>query len=219
MTALLWMCSASFGYFLIYNLSTTVNGVDYETEQKVSVPLKGYLILRLNDSNEILDANLILYGRGTHTPKNKVYVQLNNLESSDSNCLEWDIGTPGGERGNFVCSNFWTYANKSSPFDFEWLLTGKKSLKDVGYLAGNRRVASSLKGVFVVWYGMLLDADQDIEGTSNISMMLNTAYTKRVNNTDPIWTQTRIIEGQIINGKLCGIKPDLENKGYKDATP
>jgi hypothetical protein len=219
MLALLWMCSASFGYFLVYNVSATVNGVDYETELRVSVPLKGYLVLRLNDSNELQDANLVLYGKDANTPKSKVYVQLNYFESSDSNCLKWDIGTPGGEQGNLVSSNFWTYANKSSPFDFEWLITGQKSVKNVGYIAGDRKVASSLKGVFMVWDGMLLDADQDIQGTSNISMTLNTAYTKGVNGTNPAWTQDKIIEGQIIGGKLRGIKPDLESKGFQNVTP
>jgi hypothetical protein len=217
MLTLLWMCSASFGYFLVYNVSTTVKGADYETGMKASAPFKGYLVLRLNDSDELQDANLILYGNDANTPKNKVYVQLNRFGSSDSNCLKWNIGTPGGEQSNLVSSNFWTYANKSSPFDFEWIVTGQKSVKNVGSI--DRKVASSLKGVFMVWDGMLLDADQDIEGTSNISMVFNTAYTKLVNGTNPAWTQDQIIEGQIIGGKLRGIKPDLENKGFQNVTP
>jgi hypothetical protein len=216
----LWgWCSVSFGYVLVYNVSTAVNGADYDTGLKVTVPLKGYLVLRLNDSDELQDANLILYGKGANIPKNKVYVQLNRLESSDTNCLRWDIGTPGGEQGDLVSSNFWTYGNKSSFFDFEWLMMGKKSIKNVGQLAGNKRVAGSLKGTIMVWDGMLLDADQDIQGTSNISMTLNAVYTKWANGTNPTWTQDQIIEGQTVVGKLRGIKPDLESKGYEDVTP
>ena len=68
----------SYGYFLIYNVSYTVNGADKSTNAKVTIPLKAYLVVNLDDSNnELVDANLILYGNEASTSKKKVYDQLN----------------------------------------------------------------------------------------------------------------------------------------------
>ena len=209
MLALLGMCSASFGYILVYNVSTTVNGVDDAT--KVTIPLKGYLVVNLDDSDELQDANLILYGQDSNIPKKqKVYVQLNN---SDSNGF---LHIDAWRQGDYTFVDLWSY---TSPFDFEALMMGKVSSKDVGLGTNNKKpVASSLKGVFMAWEGMLLDLDQDIAGTSNISSTLNNAYTKSINDPLETWSQDEVIEGKIINGKEQGIKPILEGKHYEEVS-
>jgi len=210
------ICSSSFGdYFLIYNVSTTMKGIDFDIDSQVSAPVKGYLLVKLDDSDAILDANLILYGNDANTPKKvKVYAQLNSSDSSTNNYLDWDTDKSVGLKGTYVFTNVWTYGNILSPFDFEWLIMGKQVVKNVGTLAGNRPVVSSAKGVLMVWSGMLLDYDQDLEGTSNISLTLNMSYTKAVNDSEPTWTQDQIVNGQTINGKERGIIPDLEAKHY-----
>jgi hypothetical protein len=70
------ICSSSFGdYFIIYNVSSTVKEVN-EGGIKGAIPLKSYLVVRLNDADEYVDANLVMYGKGQN--KQKVYVQLDD---------------------------------------------------------------------------------------------------------------------------------------------
>ena len=47
---ILSVCVPSYGYFLIYNVSTTVKGADYATDLKTTIPLKGYLVLNLDET-------------------------------------------------------------------------------------------------------------------------------------------------------------------------
>jgi hypothetical protein len=214
---MLAMCASSYGYFLIYNVSTTVGAVDFATEfdLKVSIPLKGYLVLVLNDSDVVQDFNLILYGKDASTPKKPVYVLLNSLQSSGSNYLNLYVD----DSFSYTFYDFRISGEVENPFNFQGLVMGKKSIKNVGSTPGNREVAGSLKGSFLVFTGMLLDIRQDLEGTANISMTLNNTYTKGANDTGPSWTQDQIIHGQMISGVLRGIIPDLEAKHYEDATP
>jgi hypothetical protein len=214
--AMLAMCAASFGnYFLIYNVSTSMGGVDFVIDKKVSVPLKGYLVLDLNDSDVVQDANLVLYGKNVQTPRQLVYVQLNSLASSDSNYLDWDVQ----DSGTYIFFDFWAPYGETKPFYFEFLVMGKKAIKNVGPLAGSKSVAPSMKGSFMIWRGMLLDGTQDLEGTSNFSLTLNNSLTKGVNDTLPTWTQDQIINGQDIDGVTRGIIPDLVRKHYSNALP
>ncbi len=205
---MLGVCATSFGnYFLIYNVSMTVKGVDYDTGGAVTVPMKGYFVLDLNDSDEFVDANLVLYGK--NPDGEKVYVEL------DRNGNE----LLGGTETRLDYGYFFIYLGGANYFSFDAQLIGKTKLKDVGLGTDEKKeIASSVKGVISVWEGMLLDASQDISGTANISMTLNNAYTKAVNDTDPTWTQEQIIEGQLIDGEMRGIKPDLARKDYTAAS-
>ena len=46
-------------HYLIYNISTTVKGADRETDAKVNIPMKGYLVLLFADGCDApLNANL-----------------------------------------------------------------------------------------------------------------------------------------------------------------
>ncbi|MGA2071384.1 MAG: hypothetical protein ABSG97_08530 [Sedimentisphaerales bacterium] len=181
------MCASSFGFFLIYNVSTTVKGGDSATDAKAAVPLKAYLVLDLNDSNGLLvDANLIMYGNDANTPKKqKVYVQLNHSDDADL------LGADVWYIDNLIFVDFWG----RSPFDFEIMLQGKTALKDVGFGTSDKMwVASSIKGDTMVWDNFLLgpSASQSVSGTANASASLWTAATKYVNAHG--WTQEQIIE-------------------------
>jgi hypothetical protein len=214
---MLGVCATSFGnYFLIYNVSTTMKGVDFNTDQKVSVPLKGYLILDIDDSNDaVQDVNFVMYGKDANMPKNPVYVQFNSLQSSDRNYLNWGMDNSG----SYVFYDFWIPYGESNTFCFRWFVMGKKSTKNVGLIPGERDIAGSMKGTLIVWYGMLLDNDLDMEGTSNVSVTLNNSYTKMFNSTGTTWTKDQVLNGQLIGGVTRGIKPDLARKHYTDVTP
>ena len=206
---MLAMCATSFGnYFLIYNVSASVKGADDNTGLAATIPLKGYLVLNLSGPVTVEDANLVLYGNDSNTPKKqKAYIELSYTEMADGHFVEMT------HIGDFIFLEIAEYADPG-PFYFDVYVMGKWKEKDIsGTLTP---VASSMKGALVVWSGYLLgpSPDQDISGTSNISLTLNNTYTKYVNGTDPTWTQDQILNGQMIDGALRGIKPDLEKKGF-----
>lgn len=193
----------SYGYFLVYNVSYTVNGADKSTNAKVTIPLKAYLVVNLDDSNnELVDANLILYGNDTSG--NKKYVQLNY---SDSNSF---LGADVWRTGTEAFVSLW---DNAGTLDFDIVLHGKSALKDIGFGASDKmQVAGSIKGVTIIWGGFLLgpSTSQDVSGTATASASLNTAGTKSINQHG--WTQDQIIEG---DGGLISM---LEGKGYVKAT-
>jgi hypothetical protein len=193
---ILCMCvPSSYGqpsdYFLIYNVSFTVSGAN--NELAVSIPLKGYLVANIDDSDgSIVDANLIMYGKDKLDNNMKTYVQLNN-SASDSTYVHARIYY----NGNFAGFDVWSYDH--APFYFELFAVGKMVSKDIG-LGSTRSVASSLKGPISVWGDMLLDANDGILGTGNVSASLDLKTTKLVNANG--WTQENIIEtGGTIAGK------------------
>jgi hypothetical protein len=200
---MLMMCTSSFGYFLIYNASSSVKGVNGTAA--ASIAWKGYLVMNLNDStDELVDANLVMYGKDSN--KNKVYVVLN--QSDSDGFLHTDLWS----QGNFVVFNLWSYVN---PFDFEGLVIGKGAVKDVGFGSSDLKwVGSSIKGTSMVWDGMLLDPDDEIAATGTISASLYTVATKAVNTYG--MTQDQIV----VSGYLTypSIIQLLQSKGYVAAT-
>ncbi len=197
-------------YYLIYNVSTTVNGSDYDAYTAVTIPLKGYLVLEFADSRDgLVDANLILYGKDE--AGSKKYVQLNL--SDDNAYLSADIWSVG----KLINAQLWSTGEE--PFYFGTMLTGKATQKDIGWGASHKKwVATSIKGVAIVWDNFLLgpSADQDVSGTSTVSASLDLKTTKLVNAND--WTQEMIIEtGGTIAGKY---QKSLIEKlaGYSAAT-
>ena len=200
------VCMPSYGYFLIYNVSTTLKGVDSATDLKVTVPLKGYLVLNLDTEGSFVDANLILYGKDSD--KVKVYVTLNANDESDDR-----LGFDTWNIGDYVFVDFWG----RSPWDFEIMLSGKTTLKDIGFGTSDKKsVASSIKGVNMTWDGFLLGSNlsQNVSGTANASATLWNVATKYVNDHE--WTQDQIIvSGDSDNDGLITI---LEGKGYVAAT-
>jgi hypothetical protein len=209
---MLAMCALSFGnYFLIYNVSATVNGADDDTGVKTTVPMKGYLVVNLTDDDgDFVDANLILYGNDSSTPKKqKVYVVL-NYNSDEFLDVESRV------IGDFAFMDI----TGSGPFNFEMLISGKQTLKDIGKgTLDKKNVPSSIKGNLIVRTGFLLgpDAEQDVAGTANVSATLWAVATKWVNgaNDEHVqWTQDEILSGRGEDDGLIGI---LEGKLYRPA--
>ncbi|MGA2093482.1 MAG: hypothetical protein ABSH16_08770 [Sedimentisphaerales bacterium] len=207
----LGMSALSFGngtYILIYNISASVKGADDDTGLAATIPLKGYLILNLSAPTTVVDANLILYGKDT--TKAKVYVNLGYNTPTDQHFV--DIR----QVGDFFFLEIGEYTD-AGPFYFDVFVMGKWKEKSVGPLvAGNKAVASSMKGIFVVWDGFLLgpSADQDISGTSNISLTLNASGTKWANGNneeDEIKTPAQIVD------EVIGLDGMLTDKGFQPA--
>jgi hypothetical protein len=188
-------------HYLIYNVSTTVKGADANTDAKATIPLKGYLVLYFVDGCDTpWDANLILYGNDTNSPKKqKVYVQLNRTSDGLLSASAWHVG-------DLMFIDFWG----DSPFDFEIMLQGKMSLKDIGFGKDDKRlVASSIKGVTMVEYGFMLgpNGEQGVSGTANASATLYTVATNAVNAGG--WSREAVV------AELIDI---LTTKGYVAAT-
>ncbi len=143
-------CVPSFGYILVYNISCPVKGVDDGTA--TSVPLKGYLVLNLDDvDGDLVDANLIIYGK--NPDKEKIYAELDYTSNGFL-----DITTES--EGDFYIAKL-----SSVIFLFEELILGKMKSRNVG-LDEPVDVAGTLKGVFSQEDGILLDQDQNITGTA-----------------------------------------------------
>jgi len=193
------VCASSYGYFLIYKVSSPVKGADDVAGTMLTIPLKAYLVLNINDTDDTIDdANLILYGKDS--AKNKVYVELNI--SDDNEFLDGEVW----EMGGCLFVDFWTYENLTSPFYFEGFMFGKLKEKDIG-LVMPYEVAGSLKGAFMVWGDMLLDSNQDIAGTGNIKASLWSQATISVNFDG--WAQEEIVDALI---------EILQGQGYSAAT-
>ena len=114
--------------------------------------MKGYLVLNLNDSDDsLVDANLIMYGK--NTSGTKVYVVLDSTDDPNTDMLDasvWYIG-------DLMFINFWAY---ESPFYFEILMHGRAAWRDIGFgIFDEEWVASSVRGVNMVWEGFLLGPD------------------------------------------------------------
>lgn len=179
---MLGICTSSYGYFLIYNLSGTIRGIIYnlsdtttgiDDTNTVTIPFKGYLVMNLdNDTNSLIDANMIIYGKDPN--KHKVYVQLN---SSDSNEF---LDSYTSERGN---KRHFYGLNGKSPFDFNSFIMGDVRKVNIGLPHGYRiLLASNLKGSIAVENGIFLSLDQKITGVGSISASLWTLATKGVND-------------------------------------
>ena len=100
----------------------------------------------------------------------------------------------------------------SGPFYFDAIVMGKLKEKSIGPLVDSEDVAQSLKGSMLVWDGFLLGPDdQDISGTSNILIKLNTSGTKWANGDNDeseIKTQNEVVAEAI---------DYLEDKGFSEA--
>jgi len=190
MLVVLGVCAQSYGFLVVYNVSCPVKGVDDTTA--VTIPLKGYLVLNLDDvDGDLVDANLILYGKDSD--KNKVYVVLNDSDSNDF--LDISIQRQGEQ----VIVGI----DAGGPFDFESLMLGKVKATNVG-LADKQDIPGSLKGVIAVWDGILLDTGQDVTATGNISATNWSGATKYINKEG--WTQDQTV---------TQLRTDLEDKGYE----
>jgi hypothetical protein len=177
---ILGICTSSYGYFLVYNLSGTIRGVD--DANAVTIPFGGYLVMNFNDgTNSLVDANMIIYGRDPNG--HKVYVRLNSHDSNeflDAHILPRDV------------RNFYVL-NGESPFGFRSVIMGNVNRTTIG--PSNRRyIAPALKGVIREEEGIFLDLEHDLAGVGSISASLYTTETKMFNDPGTLWTQDTIID-------------------------
>jgi hypothetical protein len=195
----------SYGYYLIYNLSGSIKGVN--NGAPASISWKGYLVMHIIGST-VLDANLITYG--VDSSKNKVYVE----HDKDATGATKLVVIPD-ELGSFP--NIFITADlvcNTADFDFEGLTVGKAALVDIG-TGGTQGAAKSAKGALIVRSGMLLKSTDDIVGTGTVSSSLWLPATKYVNQNN--WTQDQIINAGDSHQK--SLTQMLEAKGFRDATP
>jgi hypothetical protein len=192
----------SSNYFLIYNLSCTVKGVNNTTP--ASIPWKAYLVLRFNDSDDLTDANMIMYGKDSS--KNKVYIQLNYSDSA--HLLDTDSFWQKGASKAF---DFWSESD--NPFDFVGFVIGKSKATNIG-LSNTKNIAGSLTGTMIVWDNMLFNASDNMAGSGAVTMSLYTAATKAVNTYG--LTQDQIIVSGY--GAYKGILQTLQAKHFSAAT-
>ncbi len=193
---MLGMCTSSYGYFLIYNLSSTIKGID--DINVVTIKFKGYLVMNLdNDTNSLIDANMIIYGRDPNG--HKVYVQLNSSDSNDF------LDSSTVERGN---KRHFYRLNGKSPFDFDSFMMGTVRSTNIG-LSKRILLAPSLKGYITGEDGIFLGLNQKIAGTGTISASLYTIATKGVNDQlDPITPRTQ-------DGIIDALITILENNEHR----
>jgi len=168
---MLGICTSSYGYFLIYNLSGTIKGTDGTVDiTRVTIPFRGFLVMNFdNDTNSLVDANMIIYGRDPNS--HRVYVQLNAHDSNeflDAFILTQNVRNFYGLNGN-------------SPFGFGSLIMGNVHRTNVG--SGIRKdIATALSGPITEEEGIFLGLDQDITGLGNMSATLYIIATRGVNS-------------------------------------
>lgn len=214
MLTMSWLCSSSFGYLLLYNVSMTITGADVNVASRVTIPLKGYLLLNLSDSNAIVDANLILYGRDADSKKKYVVIDYNN----GAGLLEATLW--------YVDNVTFVDLSGNSPFNFEMFFKGTTSLRNIGLGIDNRKsIAGGLTGNTTVRHKFILgpDANQDVSGTATVTATLWTAATKSINGASgkqESWTQDEVLlTGKDFDGvHYRSLTEQLVRKNYTPAT-
>ncbi|MGA2069797.1 MAG: hypothetical protein ABSG97_00460 [Sedimentisphaerales bacterium] len=182
---MLWMCTSSYGYLLVYKLDGAIRGTEGTVDiNKVTISFGGYLVMNFdNDTNTFEDANLFLKGRDPNN-NHKVYVQLNASDSNgflDPSIWYRDV------------RNFYEL-NGEPPFDFRIVVMGNVKNKDIG-LAGKKRIASSLHGVITGQEGMFFAVGQELAGVGiHVSVPLYTSLTKTANKPGEELTQDEVVD-------------------------
>jgi hypothetical protein len=197
---MLGICSSSYGYFLIYKLTGSVTGMD--DANKVSLKFKGYLAMSLDDSNSLLDANMIIDGTDRHG--HKLFVLLNSTDSN--NFLDASV-LQGSNKRNFY------ELHGNVPFDFNAFMEGDVKSSDIG-LPKKKHVATNLSGSFAQENGILVDLNQNITGVGRLSASLYTVATKGVNdpnNGDPLTPHT-------MDGIVAALVKEIEDDHYTEVS-
>jgi hypothetical protein len=183
---------------LIYNMSFTIKGVDIDTPG--NIPVRGYLVLTMYSSHveNIMDANLIIYGKNTEGVK--TYVILNDTDVNDFLDISRDVS---GESYEYI----YMAIDTKGFFNFDSALTGKYKLMDIGQ-AGDVSVPCSLKGVIYSRGGLFFNMDGSFRGTATAKAALWGSVTKAVNEDS--LTQDNAVEM---------LRTMLEEKHYQQFSP
>ena len=193
--AVLGVCSSSYGYILVYKLSSTMRTVDTTADAAEIIKLKGYLIIDINETlSEVNDADVVIYGKDDDET-----LSCYRFDYDVDLDIDWE------EHGTNVVIDFRQGGNRSG---IEVILTGKTKAKNIG-LDTAKTVASNLKGSMVVWDEIFLDVSWNtLEGSGSVSAPLNSGLTKAANEDS---SSSNTIADEIIAG--------LVDKGYVDVTP
>jgi hypothetical protein len=196
--AALMVCAPSYGYILVYKVTGGMKAVEWNVEKIISVSVKGYLALDINNvSEEVDDAEMVLYGKDVSGD----LVYFDDTLGGGGNRINWDA------TGDVVGVDVWNY---SDPFEHEFMMTGKVKATDVGLGTSTKKLAaSSLKGSLVIWWAQILDDSQDLFGSGTATMTLDTKQTKAANAANVI-TPGSVTVGTIIDTFITG----LQAKGY-----
>jgi hypothetical protein len=190
------VCAPSFGYILVYKLSTTVKAVDTLIDVSEVIKIKGYLIIDYNETDlEVVDADVVIYGKDQDdTP---ACIRMDN---------EVDMAIQFSPDANNFWVNFRQGGNRSG---IEVILTGKTKLKDIG-LDVNKTIAGTLKGSLFVWDEFFIDPVRwtDLKGSGAVSAPLSSGLTKEANENS---YSSNTIAASII--------AELVADGYDDVTP
>lgn len=191
----LGVCAPSYGYILVYKLSSTLKMVETDANTMGNLKLKGYLALDIDDVEETVDdAEIVFYGKDGDL--NDTYIIDRFQGSADA---EWS------EEGEFVTLRVYDHLD----YYYEIIVTGKIKEKDVGLGVDElRSTAPSLKGSMINLWGILLDYDLSLYGSGSASMTLDKNLTKEANGGMVPVTVNDVIMA-IVQGD-----GGLEDKGY-----
>ncbi len=186
----LGVCAPSYGYILVYKLSSKVKAVYEDANALGGIKVKGYLALSIADGTEAADdMQMVLYGYDVLG--NKIYYVENFEGNAD---LLWT------EEGAYVTLYI---TNHREQFYYDIWLTGTIKEKDVGFGADDLRSApGSLKGSFASTSGLILDDSQLLFGSGSISMSLDKSRTVSANDLSATVDQviSSVVDGLIENG-------------------
>ncbi len=171
--------TSSYGYFLVYNISGGMAGI--ENLEKESVHFHSYMVMTFdNDTNDLVDTNMIVYGEDTND--HKVFVQLN---ASDANqFLEAHIL----ER---TVRNFYSL-NAQTPFGFWAFIMGNVKKTTIGPDL-KKYIAPKLNGDLSQQQGIFFNADISFSGVGHMSANLNSSETKKSNDPENGATQDTVV--------------------------
>jgi hypothetical protein len=168
--AVFGVCAPSYGYILVYNVTGGMKAVEWNVQKIISVSVKGYAAIDINDSNgAVNDKQMVLYGKDAS----------GNLKYYEDSLDEDYAGVDLYPIANVVEVDVWDY---NSPFYYEFIMTGNIKATDVGLGASSKKlVASSLSGSLITWWAQLLDSSQELFGSGAATMTLDTKQTKAAN--------------------------------------
>ena len=195
----LGVCAPSYGYILVYKLSTTVKAVDTRTGVDAAevIKLKGYLIVDYNETDvDVNDADVVMYGKDQDDT-----LACFRLDVEEDLTLNYEIGD--------INANAWVgFRQGGNRSGIEVLLTGKTKVKDIG-LSEDKTIPGTLKGTLIVWDEIFLDPTRWylLKGSGNVSAPLHSGLTKEAN------------ENSYSSNTLAdAIIADLVADGYDDVT-
>jgi hypothetical protein len=197
--AALGVCTPSYGYILAYKVTGGMKAVEWNSGKIISVPIKGYGAIDVNDSNgAVNDKQIVLYGKDA---SGNLKYFADSLDE-DLAGIYWDTTN---DTAGVVEVDIWDY---NSPFNYEFVMTGNVKLTDVG--AGSKKLAaSSLSGSLITWWAQLLDDNQELFGSGAATMTLDTKQSKAA-NTANIKNPGAITVNDVISDFIVG----LQAKGY-----